>query len=191
MLVASVLLSKTCLEVAAEVEPLEKLGLVKTDLAQFSQLPRFAQHPQLEKTAVIALSRDLDTEGAIDELGEQVEQLDETTLYRAAVATQTEPLQLYEMLRPVVELGLIPADLGDPATLGSPNSRACKLLSLDLDGIPPWRTRLGALELASAAIQFRVAVGDLAPAVVDLEKCGVDVSEAQAFIDFCSQRERG
>lgn len=93
------------------------------------------------------------------------------------------------MLRPVVEIGLISADLGDPATLGSPDSRACKLLSLDLDGVQPWRTRLEALELASAAIQLRVAVGDLASAAVDVEKCGVDVSEARAFIDFCSQRE--
>jgi hypothetical protein len=177
LLGAALYLSKTCQEIADEVEPLHRLGLIDLDLARFAQL----SPPGLPALIALAYPE--------QELSRQVVRLDTAMLYGAAVASGLSPAEIAEMWRPIIELGLIPCDFScEPAhiaALGNPNRLARILLSKDLDGKGPWRTSLDAFDLANAARKIGVPVRDLAPSVSDMEKCGIEVGEARAFVDFC------
>jgi DNA-binding transcriptional ArsR family regulator len=154
------------------IEPLNSVGLTELNGRMFRRLN------SLDLLTVRMLSRDWDAQAPY------LSEVDKRTLNMAMVEFRMPPDRVNEIARLLVDCGLA-SDFDESIELDPVSPFTRRMLARHPNDRPKWPTGFTALRLAIAAHVFGVSVEQLAPALIDLERCGVDVTEANAFVRYC------
>jgi hypothetical protein len=173
-------------QVSRIVAPLGKLKALSFNVKKFAKLPAI-------DPLVITLFHHIEDIGGEDPTLVDLKSINAGHLHRVAIAMQLPAERLAAIARPLIDVGLVNAelDVDEFTRSAAPHPLARRLLSLDFDGSTPWRVRLSDFDLAIASHRIGAPVRDLAKAVRDLGRCGVDVDAVYPWIrhlDYCEAR---
>ena len=154
------------------MKPLEAAGIIEIAPDLLARLPQMNQGLGI----MIALS-DIDKE-------RRNETLDAATLHHVSISLSIAPARVAEIVAPPLGHRLVSTDLDLFAKRPTPHRLAAMLMSLDGDGVSPWRSSLNAVELACVSYERKTPVPELAMALEDLRLCNIDVSDAVRFSDW-------
>ena len=148
-------------EVVELARPLAEVGLVTADL------DRLAAMSALDERQVDLLSSDLD--GTTPFLS----RVNAAQLIGASRTWDASLAEVVEVARPLVELGLVTADLHRLAAMPEPNPRHADLLSRDLNGIAPFLDWVDTAQLIRASRKWGIPLAEIVELARPLAEAGL------------------